>query len=312
MKKISVLLMSLISATVLVACNSGGGSNGGGGGDSSAGCANGATSCGASAAVTAYSQTLSNGATLIGTSNVSVNAGTQDVPITFKVNGLTGAESANISFVTNNGSLSANPSHIFTVSESTFTVTLTTGNASSYTITPTEFGQNSLPPVTVNGIASTTFLLPTGRYLMSGTSLWYSSTAGDCGLDDMTGLNLQVVNTSSGVYICFKDSNSGVLGCQLSNVAPTNTSRFPELTMPSGSKFNQDFNLTSYYSNAYWSNNAFSTNNSVDFCPYVDNEVLTYQTSSTVLPYPIFPSNQATVKSLFGSQKHVNLFGFVR
>lgn len=314
MKRISLVLASLVGSMALVACGSGGGSSGGGenGDDVPSGCANGASQCGASATATLYDQKFLNHAgSLITATNVVIGDG-ESVALTFGVKDIESPVTVN--FTSSGGNLQSAPSYTFGDNESSYTFVLQTNNSvSSYTITPTESGQNSLPPVTVNSIASTKFLLPTGRYLISGTSLWYDiSTPSICGLDNMTGLNVQMVNTTAGVYICFKDFRSGVLGCQLSNVAPTNTSRVPEETMPSGSKFNQDFNLTGYYSNAYWSNNTFSSNSSVDFCPYVDNVVLTYQTSSTVLPYPVFPSNQATGKSLFGSQRHVNLFGFVR
>lgn len=283
MKKVSLLLAALFGATALVACNSGGGSSGGGGGDVPSGCPNGASQCGASTVATQYDTQFPNGTngSLVTASNVIIGNG-ESVALTFGVKNIT--TPVTVSFTSNGGNLQSTPSYTFGDNESSYTVVLQTNNgATSYNITPSVNATN-MTPVTVNTISTSMFQLPLGTYKDTST---YINTI-DCTSFNAQTFNMTIVNTMSGFYQCV--SYLGQSFCDIgkdSQLNPIN-SRFGTLQLPSAA---DPFGTDGYYFNGAWNNGVFSL-------AYVyggkcsgamQSMSWQYQSSSTVLPYPLLP-----------------------
>lgn len=302
MKKISLLLVYLFGATAIVACNGGGSSGGGGGGDVPSGCPNGASQCGASSVATQYDIAFPTGTdgSLITANNVIIGNG-ESVALTFGVKNITSP--VTVSFATNGGNLQSNPSYTFGDNESSYTITLQTNNATSYSVTPS-VGVNNMAQVTVSTISASMFQLPLGTY--KDNSVYIDTSTAACTSHNAQELQMIHVNTISGFYTCL--SAFGHSECQISSDSHTLTpiySRFGTLQLPYAA---DPSGSGGYYFNGAWSNGVFSVTDVMGYNPspyqqyqcigMIQNIEWQYQSSSTTLPYPVRNSSRLTSQNL--------------
>ncbi len=325
MKKINLLVM-VVAGVFTVACNGGGSSGSGGGGNTVDACANGAATCGAPSAVTAYSQPIQSGGNLLSTTGIYVSAGSTTVPIPFTVNGIT--QDTVVTFTVAQSTSTTNKLKNSTVLPTLSSDSCTFNAASpqpcslnmdfsgvsngAYTITPSVGGQ-SMSPITITSMAASSFTLPLGTYSVSVPT--FTIVLNDTGFERCyANYDFPVqtmVNTLTGVYTCIADFAQ----CIQVDIPGTNTlSRFPEVNLPSNifnvPASNMSPAYSSYFTNSGWNNNVFSTTQSISpvQCSGVFvNQEWTLQSSSTILPYPIANQNTSNTKNV--NKINVGLFG---
>lgn len=329
MKKIN-LLASIVAGVFVVACNGGGGSSGGSSTPTptpnptitptpSDACANGAATCGApvGSVPTVYSQTISPAAsnsllaattldgTLTSTAGLYLSS-TESYPLTFTVKGNTVDITVNFTIVADDANIpvgsklpTMTPQQcIFTVvnpAPCNLNITLNGAPVGKYKVIPHIDGATEFAGVEMNFQLPTQFTLPLGTYSMGGQSFTYSSAQGvvdRCSVYSIPENEYTLVNTVNGMYACINSSLYS--GC---SKAKNDTEGFKPVNLPSFTNYNDDGSFPAHYSyttNANWNGSVFLYTYSLSYsaCNGLSaTQSYTFQSSSTILPYPIIGSS---------------------
>lgn len=325
MKKINLLAV-VVASVFAAACNGGGGSSGsgGGGGGTSDACANGAETCGAPAGSvpTVYSQVITpnsllgsslTAATLDGTLSSTTNlylSSAESYPLTFTVTGNTVDITVDFTIVADDANIPAGSplptmtphQCVFTVASSaTCNLSITLGNApvGKYKVIPSVTGATEFAGVEMNFQAPIQFTLPLGTYLMGGQSFTYGGTQDvidRCSVYSIPDGEFTLVNTANGMYSCI--NNSQFQNC---SKGQNDTGQYNKaFNLPAGTYFNNDGVFPAsytYMTNASWNGSVFLYTDSLSYSAcngLLSTQSLTFQSSSTILPYPVV--NQTTLK----------------
>ena len=337
MKKINLLAV-VVAGVFAVACN--GGSSSGGSSTPeptptptptvtptptptpSDDCSNGAADCGAPAAPVAYNQPIQSGGSLLSTTGLYVSTGSTDVPLPFEVNGIT--QDTVVTFTVAPSLASTSTNKLQTSVLPVLSSNSCTFNAASpqvcnlnvnfagtsngvYTITPSIGGQ-AMTQITVTSMASSSFTLPLGTYVLAGKLLEVGSSAGvidSCGIWDIPN-GWIFVNTLTGGYVCLDNECAHASGISVAQ------NRYPTVTLPSDMVNETAFtpSYTTYLSNGGWNNNVFTQTQSKSLTQcsgLFATSTMTFQSSSTTPPYPVV--NQTTLKTKSIDKTMTSLLG---
>ncbi|MBX9890424.1 MAG: hypothetical protein K2X94_04095 [Amoebophilaceae bacterium] len=304
-------------------------------------CSNGAATCGAPAGSvpTVYSQAITprvllgsslTTATFDGTLSSTTNlylSSAESYPLIFTVTGNTVDITVDFTIVADDANIPAgSPLPTMTPHQCVFTVanpaacnlSITLGDApvGKYKVIPHVIGATEFAGVEMNFQAPTQFTLPLGTYLMGGQSFMYGTSGqgviDSCSVYSIPANEYTVVNTVNGVYACI--NNSYVSGCsKASNDTGAKTFSLPSATIytPDDGNFPAHY---SYMTNANWNGSTFLYTDSLSYSAcngLLSTQSLTFQSSSTILPYPVVNQTALKIKNVYNTMTSL-LGGFTQ